>query len=124
MQIRGVLALLLFSLAGCSYYQDPSQLEGDIISPGNFKAGSGVIESVGVLRNAARFAAHPAASGASKRRDPHLYRLYLRMDAGGFQSVDVDNGTFFAGEAVELTNDGRVVRVTGTSLNKAISGAR
>jgi hypothetical protein len=61
-----------------------------------------------------------AASGASKRRDPHLYRLYLRMDAGGFQSVDVDNGTFFAGEAVELTNDGRVVRVSGTSLNKAI----
>lgn len=112
MQRRGVLLLLLLSLAGCSYYQDAGQIEGEIISPGNFKAGSGVIESVGVLPY--------AASGASKRRDPHLYRLYLRMDAGGFQSVDVDNGTFFAGEAVELTNDGRVVRVSGTSLNKAI----
>jgi hypothetical protein len=32
--------------------------------------------------------------------------------------VDVDNGTFMAGEAVELTNDGRVVRVSGTSLNR------
>ncbi|HYN11812.1 MAG TPA: hypothetical protein VET51_04105 [Burkholderiales bacterium] len=116
MQIRRVLLLLLFSLAGCSYYQDPTQLEGDIISPGNFKAGSGVIASVGVLPNAAQ----SAASGASKRRDPHLYRLYLRMDGGGFQSVDVDNGSFFPGAAVELTNDGRVVRVTGTSLSKTI----
>jgi hypothetical protein len=109
---RGMLLLLLLSLAGCSYHQDSSEIEGNIISPGNFKAGSGVIESVGVLRN--------AAGDASKRRDPHLYRLYLRMDAAGFQSVDVDNGNFFAGEAVELTNDGRVVRVTGTSLNKAL----
>jgi hypothetical protein len=120
---RGVL-LLLLSLAGCSHYEDPSQIEGEIISPGNFKAGSGVIESVGVLPHAARFTAHFAPSGASKRRDPHLYRLYLRMDGAGFQSVDVDNGTFFAGQAVELTNDGRVVRVSGTSLNNAVSGAR
>jgi len=34
--------------------------------------------------------------------------------------VDVDNNTFVEGEAVELTNDGRVVRVSGTSLNRAI----
>lgn len=115
-----VLLLLILALAGCSYFQEASEIEAEIISPGNFKAGSGVIESVGVLPYAAR----SAASGASKRRDPNLYRLYLRMDRGGFQSVDVDNGTFFPGEAVELTNDGRVVRVTGTSLNKAISGAR
>ena len=89
----------LIALAACSYFKDPGWIEGKILSPGNFRAGSGVIQSVGVLRNDA-------------------YRLYLHMDVGGFQSVDVDNGTFMAGEAVELTNDGRVVRVSGTSLNR------
>lgn len=118
--VRSLLLPVLLSLAGCSYFQDPGQAEGNIISPGNFMAGSGVIESIGVLRNAAR----SAAGGDSKRADPHLYRLYLRMDGGGFQSVDVDNGSFFPGEAVELTNDMRVVRVTGSSLNRAVGGAR
>lgn len=120
MQIRGLLLFLLFSLAACSSVQDASQLEGNIISPGNFKAGSGVIDSVGVLPNAAQ----TVPGGDAKGRDPNLYRLYLRMDAWGAQTVDVDNGSFMAGEFVELTNDGRVVRVTGTSLNQAIGGAR
>jgi len=39
------------------------------------------------------------------------------MDAGGFQTVDIDEGSFLIGEAIELTNDGRVVRVSGTTLN-------
>ena len=88
--------------------------------PGNFKAGSGVIQSVGVVPGA-----RPAGTGAdSKGRHPdrNLYRLYLIMDGGGFQSVDIDSSRFLAGEAVELTNDGRVVRVSGTSLNQAIGG--
>jgi hypothetical protein len=93
-------------LAACTYSWDPSQLEANVVRPGNFKAGSGVIQSVGVLR------------GAGGDKDPNLYRIYLRMDAGGFQSVDIDNSRFLAGEAVELTNDGRVVRVTGTTLNR------
>jgi hypothetical protein len=42
------------------------------------------------------------------------------MDAGGFQTVDIDSGRFIAGEAIELTNDGRVVRVSGTSFNEAL----
>jgi hypothetical protein len=37
------------------------------------------------------------------------------MDAGT-QSVDVDNSTFMPGEAVEVTADGRVRRISGTSL--------
>jgi hypothetical protein len=112
MQIRVLrpLAAVLLALAACGTFED-AQMEGQILAPGNFRAGSGVIQSVGVLRNANPAQAGPAA-------DPHAYRLYLHMDIGGFQSVDVDNGTFMAGEAVELTNDGRVVRVTGTSLNR------
>ena len=103
MRIRAPLLLSLL-LAGCSTAQDPAAHEAGIVRPGNFQAGSGVIASVGVLRN--------AGSG----ENPHLYRLYLNMDAGGFQSVDIDRSHFFAGEVVELTNDGRVVRVSGTSL--------
>jgi hypothetical protein len=116
MRIRSLLVLL--ALVGCSYVQDESLVEGNIVRPGNFRAGSGVIQSVGVLPGA-----RPSGSGAdSKGRYPdrNLYRLYLLMDAGGFQSIDIDNSRFLAGEAVELTNDGRVVRVTGTSLNKAL----
>jgi hypothetical protein len=114
--MRRALATLsaLIALAACSNFQDAG-LEGNILSPGNFRAGSGVIQSVGVLRNANPPKSAPAAGRAP---DPNAYRLYLHMDIGGFQAVDVDNGTFMAGETVELTNDGRVVRVTGTSLNR------
>ena len=107
MRIRAPLLLSLL-LAGCSTAQDPAAHEAGIVRPGNFQAGSGVIASVGVLRN--------AGSGTNTHPNPHLYRLYLNMDAGGFQSVDIDRSHFFAGEVVELTNDGRVVRVSGTSL--------
>jgi len=110
--------VLGLALAACSSVQDPSWTEGNILSPGNFRAGSGVIQSVGVLRKANPPQAGSAADPRASAPDPNAYRLYLHMDIGGFQSVDVDNGTFMAGEVVELTNDGRVVRVTGTSLNR------
>lgn len=98
--------LLLSLLAGCAYVWDASTLEANIVRPGSFRAGSGVIQSVGVL------------PGAGRGPDRNLYRIYLLMDVGGFQSVDIDNSRFLAGEAVELTNDGRVVRVSGTMLNR------
>ena len=94
--------LLLAALAGCSIYGDPAQNEANIISPTNFLAGTGEIYSVGVV------------SG----KTPTLYRLFLRTDKG-HQAVDIDKGNFLAGEWVELTNDGRVVRLSGTSLNRA-----
>jgi hypothetical protein len=122
MRIRAPLLLsaALLLLPGCSYVWDESQLEGNIIRPGNFKAGSGMIQSVGVLPGAR--ASGSGADSKGRYPDRNLYRLYLLMDGGGFQSVDIDNSRFLAGEAVELTNDGRVVRVTGTSLNKALGG--
>lgn len=120
MRTRILLASLLL-VAGCSYVQDPAELEATIVAPGNFKAGSGVIEGVSVLRNANK--QKSVVSGARRAPDPNLYRLSLRMDAGGFQTVDIDDGSFLLGEAVELTNDGRVVRVSGTTLNDAIGRA-
>ena len=103
-------------VTGCTYVQDPTQLEATIVAPGNFKAGSGVIESISVLPNANKDKS--VLAGARRAPDPHLYRLSLRMDVGGFQTVDIDDGSFLTGQAVELTNDGRVVRVSGTTLNE------
>jgi hypothetical protein len=101
-------------LAGCTVTGDESLLEANIVRPGNFIAGSGTIESVGVLPGARRAGTGADAKGSYP--DRNLYRLFIRMDVGGFQSVDIDSSRFLAGEAVELTNDGRVVRVSGTSL--------
>lgn len=116
MRIRAPLLLCL--LAACSLVWDEATMEANIVRPGSFRAGSGVIESVGVIPRAREPGTGADAEG--KHPDRNLYRLYLRMDAGGFQTVDIDNSRFLAGEAVELTNDGRVVRVTGTTLNKAL----
>ena len=115
MQVRTLfLGALLAAFAACTVYQDGPQ-EGTIVAPGNFRAGSGTISSIGVLPNANRAA---AAGASGKRPDPNLYRLSLQMDNGGFQQVDVDSPSFMAGQAVELTNDGRVVRISGTTLTR------
>ena len=103
-----VLIVMMVLSAGCTYVSDPSQNESQIVTPGNFRAGSGVIDNIAVVPN----------KGTKKEKEPHLYRLQIRMDVGGFQTVDVEDNTFFAGEAVNLTNDGRVERVSGTSLNE------
>jgi hypothetical protein len=105
----------LIGLVACSTSSDPAQHEASIISPGNFKAGSGEITQVGVLRN---------ARPDDGTEDRNLYRLYLRMDPpAGTQSVDVDRSHFMAGEFVEITNDGRVVRLSGTRINEALGKA-
>jgi hypothetical protein len=111
-------AILAVLLSACSYYTDESQLEANIIAPGNFKSGSGVIRNVGVLRNANK----TGSRSGNRPPDPNLYRLLVEMDASGFQSVDIDAGTFLVDERIEVTNDGRVVRLSGTSLNKALGG--
>ena len=119
MQARSLVFAALLGLGACTAYQDGASGEGTIVAPGNFRAGSGVITSVAVLRNANK----NAASGSSgKSPDPNLYRLSVQMDGGGpgFQQVDVDNSSFMAGEAVELTNDGRILRVSGTTFNELL----
>ena len=122
MKPNHLVAALLLLLAACTAYWDPAQEEANIIAPGNFKAGSGQIYQVGVLPNA-----RPEDPAADKKKEPpdrNLYRLFLRMDLAGTQYVDVDRSSFMAGEFVELTNDGRVVRISGTSLNEATRNAR
>jgi len=116
MQVRWLVFLVL---AACSSYQDGASPEATIVSPGNLRSGSGVISSVAVLPNAKKAAnTQPASGGGDQKPDRNLYRVALQMDNGGFQTVDVDSAGFMAGQAVELTNDGRIVLVSGMSLNQ------
>ena len=116
MQVRALIfSLLACTLAACSAYQGGASPEATIVSPSNFRSGSGVISSVAVLPNAKKNA---ATGGGDQKPDPNLYRVALQMDNGGFQTVDVDSAGFMAGQAVELTNDGRIVLVSGTTLNQ------
>lgn len=103
--MRALFGLVLVVLAGCTSVSDPAQNESQIAAPGNFRAGSGTIQSIAVVPNK-----------GTKSKEPHLYRLAIHMDVGGYQTVDVEDNTFFEGEAVHLTNDGRVERVSGTEL--------
>lgn len=111
--------LLCMCLSACMYAWDESHLEANIVRPSNFKAGSGVIQSVGVLPGAREPGTGADAKG--KHPDRNLYRLLIVMDAGGVQSVDIDSSRFLTGEAIELTNDGRVVRVTGSTFTASRS---
>ena len=100
-------AALVLALAACSSY-DSSNIEGNIVTPGNFIAGSGVVVGVAVVRQANK----------DNPNDPNLYRISLQMDQGGFQQIDTDNSTFSTGQVVNLTNDGRIEHVSGTTLNR------
>ncbi len=103
---RAFLFLVLSPLlmGGCRSLQDAREIEANILAPGNFRKGSGIVESPAPL--------------AGQR---NVWRLSLRMvDTAGFQCIDVDYGGYLSGEMGELTNDGRVVRVTGTSLKHVI----
>jgi hypothetical protein len=111
-------AIVALLLTACSFHTDESELEANIIAPGSFKSGSGVIRNVGVLRNANK----TGSRSGNRPPDPNLYRLLVEMQPTGFQSVDIDAGTFLVDELIEITNDGRVVRLSGTSLNKALGG--
>lgn len=116
MQVRNRLLAFFAAtvLAACSSYEGGGGGEATIVSPSNFRAGSGVITAVGVIPNANP---NPASAGSGKP-DRNLYRVQLQMDNGGFQQVDVDNATFMTGQAVELTNDGRLVHISGTQFNR------
>lgn len=113
MPTRRLLLLLsaLLALSACSYFDPPELAEATVHSSRYLRPGYAVVESVGVLPSGRRA---PASGRAS---DPNAYRLFLRMENGGFQTVDVDNPTFMAGEYVEITGDGRVVRVSGSSID-------
>jgi hypothetical protein len=105
---RLVIALfLLAAVSGCSYHQSEEAAEAKILNAKSVRPGYGVIDSVTVQRGG-----DSASAGGTRP----AHRLVVRMDSSALQIVDVDNPTFMPEERVELTADGRVVRVSGTTL--------
>jgi hypothetical protein len=96
--------LAMCVLTGCSLV-DPNYIaaEGHAVSAA--APGTGTIRSIAILPRAR--AAESASAGASA--DPHAYRLYVDMDNGRTQTVDVDNAKFMTGQRVQIGPDGRVV---------------
>jgi hypothetical protein len=93
-------------LAACSIV-DPNYIaaEGTAVDPASVLSGSGAIRSVSVVHGAA---VQPPAS-ASASADPNVYRLYVDMDNGRTQTVDVQGPRFMPGQRVEIASTGRVV---------------
>jgi len=115
MRVLAALVFVFAVFAGCSYYSQPSQENAQAHTTSGLRAGSGTIDSVGVLPHRRKDA--PAATGG-RSPDPNAYRLFIRMDSGCFQTVDTDNPTFMAGESIEISPDGRIQRISGTTLGR------
>lgn len=99
-------ALLAVLCSACATYDPPGAAAGQALSQAHIRPGFGFIESVAVVPHARPASA--AAGGSAP--DRNAYRLFLRMDNGGSQTVDQDNPTFMAGERIEITADGRILR--------------
>ncbi len=73
----------------------------------SFRTGYGVVDSVAQVR----IAPPVSASGGSSSPPFTAYRLTLRMDDGTVQTIDEDNRSFMAGDRVQITPDGHVIRM-------------
>ena len=121
-------ALALCALAGCATYEDPNYSAAAPVpapsstipsgtpapsaavstatpAPIAYRPGNGVIESVSLERPA------PSAGAGGTVGSVGLYRMTVRMDDGSLQTVVQDNPNFRAGDRVQLTADGHVVKL-------------
>jgi hypothetical protein len=94
-------------LAACSIV-DPNYIaaEGTALSPESLLPGTGAIRSVSVVHGEQ---AAPASASTGSSADRTVYRLYVDMDDGHTQTVDVQGPQFLAGQRVEIASTGRVV---------------
>jgi hypothetical protein len=94
-------------LAACSIV-DPNYIaaEGTALSPASVLPGTGAIRSVSVVHGSQ---AAPDSASAGSSADRTVYRLYVDMDSGRTQTVDVQGPRFMAGQRVEIASNGRVV---------------
>jgi hypothetical protein len=116
--------VLSFALAACSTYDpnytasppnpDPAPQStlpptgaaaAAVPAPISYRPGNGVVESVSIERSA------PSAGAGGTVGNVGLYRMTVRMDDGSLQTIVQDNPNFRPGDRVQLTADGRVIRL-------------
>jgi hypothetical protein len=117
--------VLLSALGGCSTYDPnwtqnppnpdplPVTQSAPMVASGPtvpYRAGYGRIEAVATVPIAP---SRSAASGGTVGYvyGPAAYQLTVRMDDGSAQTIIQDNPSFRVGDRVQLTNDGRVIRL-------------
>lgn len=104
-----VSALTAAALAGCSTYSSPEYAEAKILSPVS-TYGVGTVRGVSVVPF--RRAEESPSGGGSTR----VYSLFIVMDNGATQTVEVTNPTLLPDERVQITPEGRLLRLSGTTL--------
>jgi len=115
MKLSGIAAFALTLLAAACATSAPDNSLA-------YRPGYGVVESVREARVAipgGAITGSPAAGGSYQTPGERLvrprwtegYQLALRMDDGSTQTVTQDSPAFSAGERVQVTRDGRVVKV-------------
>lgn len=104
MKSAALIGIAALALAACSIV-DPNYAaaEGRALAPASVRPGTGYIRSVAVAPGA-----RESSSSAGGSADRNIYRLYVDMDTGNTQTVDVDTGRFMPGQRVEISPDGRV----------------
>ena len=78
------------------------------LKPGSFRAGSGILESIGLVTLPQNSAS--AGGGTAAAPAPGPYRLTIRMDDGSIQTVIQDTRALLVGDHVQITQDGRLIR--------------
>ncbi len=137
----GFSALAVAALAGCSTYYDPPPpgavttttgapvvSSGSSVPPavvtapapitpaapapvGAYRAGNGLIESIGLVTlPPAGWPSSAAAGGTVPGAAPGPYRITLRMDDGTIQTLIQDTRAFLVGDRISLSSDGRLSR--------------
>jgi hypothetical protein len=86
------------------------------LKPGSFRAGNGILESIGLVTLPQASAAAGGGTSASAGGGtvaapaPGPYRLTIRMDDGSIQTVIQDTRALLVGDRVQITADGRLIR--------------
>lgn len=76
-----------------------------------YRAGNGIIESIGLVTlPPAGWPASAAAGGTVPAAAPGPYRITLRMDDGTIQTLIQDTRAFLVGDRINLSSDGRLLR--------------
>jgi len=108
------------AMAGCTTYYDPppkpapaaaaagasSGALPTTVSPGSFRPGNGIVESISLAQPPASAA---AAGGTAAVSGP--YRLTMRMDDGSTQTLTVDTRAILVGDRLQITPEGRLIRL-------------
>jgi hypothetical protein len=89
----------------------PVSAAAPVVPAGTYRAGNGIVESIGLVTLPPAGSPASAAAGASvASAAPGPYRITLRMDDGTIQTLVQDTRAFLVGDRIRLNADGSLSR--------------